>query len=97
MKKMTLFETKTLEKLEEIVDRLNVLIELSVPPLKTEGLGKAEAKVLELCDMKHTANDMMKKLKKTRNMIDFTLHKLRDKGLIRSIRIGKKKYHVRTR
>lgn len=95
--KMTPFETRMLEKLEEIVDRFDILIELSVPPLKTEGLSKTEAKVLELCDMKHAAKDMMKKLKKTRNMIDVTLHKLRRKGLIRSIKLGKKTYFVRTR
>jgi hypothetical protein len=95
--KMTLFETKTLEKLGQIVDRLNMLIELSVPPPKTEGLSKTEAKVLEMCDMKNTANDMMKKLQKTRNAIDITLHNLRSKGLIRSIKVGKKTYHVRTR
>ena len=95
--KMTPFETRMLEKLEEIVDRFDTLIELSVPPLKTEGLGKTEAKVLELCDMKHTAKDMMKKLKKTKNLIDVTLHKLRSKGFIRSIKFGKKTYHVRTR
>lgn len=94
---VTVFETKTLERLEAIVDRLNILIELSVPPPKTEGLGKTEAKVLELCDMKHIANDMMKKLKKTKNLIDVTLHNLRSKGLIRSIKVGKKTYHVRTR
>ena len=95
--KMTPFETRMLEKLEEIVDRFDILIELSVPPLNTEGLGKTEAKILELCDMKHTANDMKKKLKKTKNLIDVTLHKLRSKGLIRSIKVGKKTYHVRTR
>ena len=95
--KMTVFETKTLERLEAIVDRLNILIELSVPPPKTEGMGKTEAKVLELCDMKNTVDDMMKKLKKTRNVIDVRLHSLRKKGLIRSIKLGKKTYYVRTR
>jgi len=95
--KMTVFENKTLEKLEAIVDRLDILIELSVPPPKTEGMGKTEAKVLELCDIKHTANDMMKKLKKTRTLIDVTLHNLRSKGFIRSVKVGKKTYHVRTK
>ena len=95
--RMSLFETKALEKMEEIVVRLNMLIELSMPPLKTEGLGKTEVKVLEMCDMQNTAKDMMKKLRKTRNAIDGALHNLRTKRLIRSIKVGKKTYYVRTR
>jgi DNA-binding transcriptional ArsR family regulator len=96
--KSTNFEVKALERLSQIVERLNILIELSVLPLKIEGLeiGKADLEVLELCNMKNTTEDMARKLKKNRNAIGQALHRLKEKGLVRSIKIGDKTYHVRT-
>lgn len=91
------FELKLLEKLDEIVDRLNLLVELAIPPLNIEGLklGPVEKNVLELCDMKHTRQEMASKLKKSLDVIDHRLSKLKKKGLIKSVKIGEEIFYLR--
>jgi len=91
------FEKKTLEKLDEIVERLNILVDLSVPPLNIEGLklGEVERQILELCDLKNTREDMASKLGKNLKHIDKTLTGLRNKGLIRSLKIAGKTCYIR--
>lgn len=95
---MTSFEKAMLEKLEQIVERLNILIELGIPEFKIEGLklGSVEKVVLKLCDLKHTRKEIVKKTRKTENQIDVTLNNLRRKKLIKSLKIGNKTFYVRT-
>ena len=71
----------------EIVERLDILILLLIPPYEEEkypikGLG---LDILRLCEMQVTANEMVKMLNKSRSVIDNTLSKLRSLGLIRSV------------
>lgn len=93
------FEVGVLEALEQIIERLNILVELSVPPLNVEGLrlGKVEKQVLELCDLKNTREDMTNKLGKKITHIDKTLSGLRGKGLVRSLKIGDKTFYIRSK
>lgn len=98
MPDLTPFEQAALEILEQIAERLELLVALSIPPPDAEqfGLSGVERQVFELCDMRHTADDIAKKLNKRRGHIDVTLTGLRKKGRVRSLRIGKKTYYVRT-
>lgn len=91
------FEIKMLEKLDEIAERLTLLVELNVPPLNIEGLklGKVEKEVLSLCNLKHTTKDMSSKLRKKPGHIRKTLTGLRKKGLIRSVEIRGETYYMR--
>jgi len=85
------------ERLDGLIERLDILVTLSVPPLNIEGLklGEVEKQVLELCDLKNTREDMASKLRKNLKHIDKTLSGLRDKGLIRSLKTSGKTYYVR--
>lgn len=98
-KSLTEFEALMLNKLDQMIERMNILIELSIPPLNVEGLklGKVEEAVLGLCDLKNTANDMASKLGKTSTHIHKTISVLRDKNLVKSLKIGDKTYYIRTR
>lgn len=95
----SLFEQAMLDRLGEMVERLDILIELSIPPMNLEGLklGEVEKSILELCDLKNTADDMASKLGKTTTHIHKTLSGLRDKNLIKSLKIGEKTFYIRTR
>jgi len=71
---------------KEIVERLEVLITLMIPPFNE---GKYQEKglqldILRVCDFENTVEDMERKLKKSRNIINVNLSRLRSKGLIRS-------------
>jgi len=81
----------------EVIERLDILISLLLPkydeikyPIK--GLG---VEILRLADADNTVEDMMKKLKKTRPVIDNTISKLRSLGLIKSISKNSKTYYIR--
>lgn len=87
------------ELLNHIVGRLDVLISLNLPPFKKENYAFSGVKlaVIELCDYEHTAKDMVKELKKSRNQIDVTLSWLRSRGLVRSVAKAGKTYYVRVK
>lgn len=91
------FELETLTKIDQIIERLDILIELMIPTPKIEDSepGETGLEVLKLCDTKHTIEDMMKKLKKNHNTIKMALRRLREKGVIRSIKIRNKTYYIR--
>jgi hypothetical protein len=82
---------------QEMVERLDILISLLLPkfseskyPIK--GIG---VEILRLADADHSVEEMMKKLKKSRPVIDNTISKLRSLGLIKSITKNGKTYYVR--
>jgi len=79
-----------LEKADDVIEKLGLLVELSVPPFDPKGLtlGPVEERVLELCDLKHTRQEMASELKKSLNVIDQRLNKLRERRLIKSVQIG---------
>ena len=93
------FESSLLGKMDRIVERMNILVELSIPPTTLEGLklGGVERAILELCDLKNTAEDKANKLGKTTTHVHKTLSGLRDKNLIESLKVGDKTYYMRTR
>jgi len=86
-----------LEKLDEISGLMNLLVELSVPPLNIERLrlGKTEKDVLTLCNLRYTQQDMKTKLAKKSSHISKTLTGLRKKGLIKTVKLGKRTCYVR--
>jgi len=91
------FELKLLEKLDEVVDRLNLLVELTTSPPNIEGLklGPVEKSVLELCDLRHTRQEMASKLKKSLDVIGQKLKTLREKRLVESVKFGEKTFYLR--
>lgn len=99
MSDLTPFEQVILEKLDQIVEHLGLLINLSIPPpdAQKSGLSGTERQVFELCDMKHTTDNIAHKLNKNKHNIEVTLTNLRKKGIVQSVKIGKKAYHVRVR
>jgi len=88
-----------LEKTDEVIEKLTLLVELSVPPFDLKGLklGPVEKRVLELCDLKHTRQEMASELKKSLNVIDQRLNKLKERGLIKSVKIGESIFYLRLR
>jgi hypothetical protein len=82
---------------KDVVERLDILISLMIPHFSEEkydikGLG---LDILRLSDGDHSIEEMVKKLKKGRNLIDPVLSKLRSKGLIKSIIKDSKTYYIR--
>jgi hypothetical protein len=82
---------------QEVVERLDILISLMIPQFKPDkyqikGLG---LDVLKLADAEHSVEDMVKKLKKPRTVIDPILSKLRTQGLIKSISKNSKTFYIR--
>lgn len=72
---------------KEIVERLDVLISLTIPRFIESNYQEkgVQVDILKLCDFENTSDDMARKLKKSRNRIDVNLSKLRSKGLIKSV------------
>jgi predicted transcriptional regulator len=84
---------------EEIVERLDIVISLLIPPYEEakypiKGLA---LEILQLCDLQNSSTDIVKKLKKPRTAIDNNLSKLRALGLIRSVPKNSGTYHMRLR
>jgi hypothetical protein len=82
---------------KEVVERLDILISLLLPRFdpgkySVKGIGM---EILKMADGGHTVEDMTKKLKKSRQIIDNTLSKLRTQGLVRSITLDSKTYYIR--
>ena len=82
---------------QEVIDRLDILISLMLPKFdetkySVKGLG---VEILRLADADNTVEDIMKKLKKSRPVVDNTISKLRALGLIKSISKDSKTYYIR--
>lgn len=82
---------------QDVVERLDILISLLVPkfvedkyPLKGIGID-----ILRFADAEHTVDDIIKKIKKSRPVVDNTISKLRGMGLIKSISKNGKTYYIR--
>lgn len=82
---------------QEVVERLDILISLMIPQFENgkyaiKGIG---LEILKYSDAEHSVDDMMKKLKKPRTVIDPILSKLRSQGLIKSITKNSKTFYIR--
>lgn len=82
---------------QEVIERLDILISLMLPkfdesryPVKGLALD-----ILQLADAEHTVEEMIKKLKKKRPLIDNAISKLRGLGLLKSISKNGKTYYIR--
>lgn len=81
----------------EIVERLDILIALMIPPFNEsrypmKGLA---VEVLRYCDSHHTVDHIVTALKEKKNAVEKALTKLRGLGLIRSVTKGGRVYYVR--
>ncbi len=73
--------------LKSIDKKLDILIILQKRACPKPEIGKEESKVLQLCDRKHSIDDIVNTTGKTENNVNLILSHLRDKGLIRSVEI----------
>ena len=85
--------------IEDIVDRLDTLITVMMPSSTDGGnsaTGLAE-KILRLCDYDHETDEIRKSVGKSSNHVNKELTLLRKKGLVKTVRRGKRQVHVRLR
>jgi DNA-binding transcriptional ArsR family regulator len=85
---------KLLKKIDNSLDTLVSFQRLSAPKATT---GDEQKKILDLCDKKHTIREMAQETGKKEGTIKPTLKVLKEKGLIKSMRIGKKTVYERIR
>lgn len=83
-------EEETVKLLRSIDSKLDTLITLTKLITPKQKPTIEEKKILELCNRKNTALDMMKKTQKTRNAVDILLNGLRTKGIIKSVTLSEK-------
>lgn len=76
--------------LRSIDNKLDTLVDLTRLIAPKQKPTDEEKKILELCNKKNTASDMVQITKKTRNAVDIILTNLRDKVLIKSITLKEK-------
>lgn len=83
----------------ELIERLDAIITLLIPKYFEDHyeFGGLPLQVMELCDFDHSVQDMMKKLKKSRPVIDNALSKLRKDGFIKSMIKDDKTVYIRLR
>ena len=97
--KKTDVERMLLQRLDEIVQRLDLLVELSIPSPKTQTvrLSKLEQAVYALCDMQHDRKEVARILGKSPNLVSVTLDALKKKGLVRSMSVAGRTCYLRLR
>lgn len=89
---------------DEVVERLDILIALLMPPFNESKypITGLALEVLKYCDAQNTVDDIVSKLDeivskldKPKNAIEKALTKLRSLNLIRSVKMSGKVYYVR--
>jgi hypothetical protein len=70
---------------QSILERLDALVQLSVPAMTEVEKETDETRVLRLCDYAHTREEIAKGMGKSLNRIDVVLNSLRKVGRIRSL------------
>ena len=80
-----------------ILERLEALIQLSIPPLQAIEKETDEIRVLRLCDYSHTREEISRSLKKSLNRVDVVLNALRKTGKIRSVSKDGSTVYIRMR
>jgi hypothetical protein len=72
---------KYVKRIDEKLDILTNFTRISAPKQEPT---QEEKKILELCNLKNTVADMVKKTNKKNSNVQFLLSSLRSKGLIKS-------------
>ena len=84
-------DNKQFEELKNLLKSMDMKLDLMVKVLKVSmpkpKITPEERKILKLCDKKHTIDDIVQKIGKTRNSIDIILTQLRSKAIIKSVKI----------
>lgn len=87
-------DKKQFEELKNLLERIDTKLDLMVKTLRSSmpepTLTREEKKILKLCNKKHTIDDIVQKTGKTKNSIDIILSHLRNKALMKSVRIKDK-------
>jgi predicted ArsR family transcriptional regulator len=88
---------QVVERLDGVIERLDLLIALAIPAVGPEAdlLGKVERAVLELCDMRNTADQIANRIGKNKHHVEVALSQLRKKGLVTTVRSGTRVVHAR--
>jgi len=80
-----------------ILERLEALLLLSIPPVPRSAKETNEVKVLRLCDFQHSREDISKEVKISLNQVDVILNGLRKTGRIVSLSKDGTKVYLRLR
>jgi hypothetical protein len=87
-----------IQRLDAIVERLDMLLICLVPPLadpKGE-LGKVESAILGFCDMQHTCEDIAARIGKSKHHVEVTVSTLRKKGMVRNVKTNGRLVYLRS-
>lgn len=82
---------------QAILERLEALVQLSIPVMGEVGKETDETRVLRLCDYNHTREEIAKTIAKSLNRVDVVLNCLRREGRIRSLTKDGMTVYVRLR
>jgi hypothetical protein len=78
----------------EILEKLDVIISLLIPPYKQEKYTIGHD-VLPYCDGQHTADDIARKTKKSRASVHKAIQRLRKSFIIKNITKDSQTYYIR--
>lgn len=86
--------------LEDIKDRLDILIFLSIPSFDESKYdfredAQTQIEILKICEGKYSQEDMVKILDKTNKAVERALRKLIEKRLVKSMKLGDKTVYLR--
>jgi len=92
---------KNLEEISYKLDRLISMYEFSqqheLERLKQEELGRSTIRreVYDLCDGTKTVRDIARRTEKSIQQVSMVLSTLEEAGLVKSRKVGRKKYYIR--
>ena len=81
--------------LRGIDSKLNTLITLARLTAPKQEASDEEKKILQLCNMKNTVDDISKQTQKSKHNVEVILSKLRKKGIIKSVKMDGKVVYAR--
>ena len=86
-----------MSRLESIDGKLNLIVRFIKTSIPKPTVSGEENKILSLCNQKNTLDEMVKKTGKSKNNVNVTLTRLRNKGLIESEKVKGKLVYKRIR
>jgi hypothetical protein len=82
---------------KEILEVLEAIVQLLLPPAVEGGRETDESRILRLCDFDHTREQIAKAINKPLNRVDVVLNSLRKNGRIKSLPRGGNTVYIRVR